>query len=342
MHSKILRRTFSAACKSISSIEDEINLIGRDFIAPHKFTGSEYKSLLWTAMCIRHCSKDGHKLKLPIKKPLQVTAIADCACVKMHVGLTQAAEITGSCLNIIVNRQWRNTFKTNMEDFGRMLSSVSDIIFINTKNESAIRKVADGANVPVIGIECFGFCTVQILAELMALQTYYNRLKELNFAWVGNPGQCINTYLTVLPKLGINIKYTCFDNQGMAVSPSVLHHAMKCGQQHDVEIHESNSVTKTLYRADIIGTSYHASGEFKITMKHLEEAAIKWSLLHPLPRGEEVDDEVFKQKNVLTWESIKNIPWIYTAIIVRFLMGYDHVIPKPSFDDIEAGFEKKT
>lgn len=58
---------------------------------------------------------------------------------------------------------------------------------------------------------------------MFTLQEHFQNIDGLTAVWVGNSCPVLNTYLTIVPSLGINFKFVC--RCGEPVSPSDLNYA---------------------------------------------------------------------------------------------------------------------
>ncbi|GLV36409.1 hypothetical protein CBL_08900 [Carabus blaptoides fortunei] len=328
MFTYILKRSLTSLCSNAQKLS-EINLVGRDYICPRNLTPSEIKSLLWTALDLKHLSKQ-RTVNVTSMENARVTLILDKPNINVQLTLTNAVKLLNASLCIVTDTEWKNN--VNLEDHGRMLAVSSDIVFCSIQEQDKIEQIADGCNVPVVAVQSCDFTIVKSLSHLMSMQLHYGYLKDLTLGYVGLTGALINTYLCMFPLLGMNIKY-CIVKDDSCTQQLMATEGLKYAQRHNTEIHECCSTSQTIYRTDVIASSQHGNSDYKICMKDMKEAAIEWVLLYDLPRGEcDIDNEVFKHECNLTWKSLENCTWIYAAFMLRFLTCYTHASLEPSFN----------
>lgn len=331
MFTLVLKRSLTSLCSNAQKLA-EINLVGRDYIGPKNLTPTEIKSLLWTALDLKQLSKQ-HTSNVTCIEDARVTLILDKPNLNVQLPLTNAAKLLNTSLSIVTDTEWKNN--VHLEDHGRMLAVSSDIVFCNVQEQEKIEQIANGCNVPVVAIQSSNFSLVKTLSDLMSMQLHYGYLKNLTVGYVGLTGSLINTYLCMLPLLGMNIKY-CIVKDDSCKQQLMATDGLKFAQRYNTEIHECCSTCQTIYRTDVIASSQHGNSDYKICMKDMKEAAIEWGLLYELPRGEcDIDNEVFSHEYNLTWKSLENCTWIYAALMLRFLTCYNHVSLEPCFEKID-------
>lgn len=326
----IIRRKISCISER-AQLLSEVNLLGRDYINPKNLTSPEIKSILWTALDIEHLAKR-RQIKLKQLEPAKVTLILDKPCMKTSFAISNAAKLLNVHLNSTVDYDCYDN--EDFQDYGRTAAIYSDIIFCKLNDQDKIDAIANGANCPVIAINSNTYNLVKNLADLLSVYQHFNRLKGLTVSYVGTPSTTLNTFLCTLPLLKMNFKYFLFDDTPEQNTPQYVEIGRKLSQIHNCELHESKTIEEVIYRTNVIKTIPHACAKHQITMKNVNEAAIKWALLHDLPRGScELEKLVFSHENSLVWKSMKNMEIIYAALIVRFLICYCHVLKEPNFDE---------
>lgn len=334
-----IKRSLTTLSTKYSTVDlNKISLTGRDFIIPVNLICSEIKSLLWTAIDLKKCYKQKYDKNVNLNNA-RVSVIVTKPTLTTKFSLSNAAQLVNAHVNTIVDDP--DNFCDDYEELGKVLNCYSDIIFTEIDSQKHVQKIADGASTPVINIKSYKFSLIKVLADLMTIQEHYNYLKCLKFGLVGVHGPLINTYMCILPRLGININYFCVDHTLHHVSPCLLRKGLESCKETMAEIHECSSVEKTIYRCDVICTNHHKHENLKITKDFMKEAAIKWTYFEPFPKGREVEEAIFKHKNNLTIKSLKNMQWIYAAILIRFLKNYNHITNEPPFDDFEAAYKKE-
>ena len=94
----------------------------------------------------------------------------------------------------------------------RALSTSSDVIIVQTEDHSFISKIADGANVPTVAWRSEMYATFQALADTLTVYEHFNILSPLTLSWVGPSTALFNSYLFIMPRMKINLRYCCYDS----------------------------------------------------------------------------------------------------------------------------------
>lgn len=314
----------------------DVNLIGRDYTCPIDLTSEEVKSLLWTAICIRHCANKNvnmcNKALRNILQKAKITVLLHDSCIRTQLALNSAATLLNTRANIIVNSESEKIFYDTAEDYGRILATHSDIIFCLNNSHLFTTKIAEGSHVPVIEIESLKYSIIQVLSHIMTMQLKFNHLKNLNFGYVGLHGSLINTYLCMLPALGINVHYFIVNENLQSVSPTDLIVGKKQHKRTGTEFLQCKCVKDVAEEADVIMTSYHTNEKLMVKKQHIKAAHSDYALFSTFPHATQIQSEIYKDKSIMTWEAFKNLRYIYAAVIIRFLAFYEHYIAEPPFD----------
>lgn len=326
------KRAFSALAplKKAEINLTSLSLTGRDLLAPNNFTSDEIKSVLWTAIDVKYNVKNNRRNCLPKLENARLSLLLEKPRLITQFSVQNACQL----LNVSVNTMTNIKYGNDAEDYGHLLDTFSDIILCQDSSQSTIESIADGANAPVIATESHEHSLINVFSHLMTVYEHYNHLKGLKFSWVGTQSPVINSYLCLLPRLGIDIKYFCVDEKGDCASPKLLSDAKKICRSCETEIHACGSVEQAIQRCDVISTNSHSKNDLKITEKMLRIAKPDWILLDSFPRGAEVDENIYRHKNSLVWSSFANLQWIYAGLIIRMLKNYEYSTERPTFDDI--------
>lgn len=100
---------------------------------------------------------------------------------------------------------------TIVDDF-RALSTSSDVILVHSLDHGFISKIADGATVPTVAWRSEKYAIIQALADTLTVYEHFNILSPLTLSWVGPSKALFNSYLFIMPRLKINLRYCCNDS----------------------------------------------------------------------------------------------------------------------------------
>ncbi|RLF30906.1 MAG: ornithine carbamoyltransferase, partial [Thermoplasmata archaeon] len=94
-----------------------------------------------------------------------------------------------------------------IEDTARVLSRYVDLIMYRAKSHKAMQELAKYATVPVISGLDDEEHPCQVIADLMTVKEYKNRLAGLNFVYIGDgDNNMAHSYLLGCTSVGMNIK----------------------------------------------------------------------------------------------------------------------------------------
>ncbi|XP_018577758.1 ornithine carbamoyltransferase, mitochondrial-like [Anoplophora glabripennis] len=288
---------------------------GRKYITPNDLSAEEMKHLLMTAL----------ELKTSETKPLYIKSLAgksitfllDSPCLRLQSCIYSTSNLLNMTLNTIITSEWETMLYP--QDIGRLLSNSSDIIFCKAHRQKKLESFAEGSIVPVVNVSSCRFVLLHHLSNLLTLQQHFGNLEGLIIAWIGHPCPLLNTYLTIVPTLNMQIRFLC--RCGGPVSPSDLNYVLSKGDEFTQKVKECNNIKEAIEGAHVIATTDHSETNLKLTLADLTKYAHKdWVFFHTLPRTfHEVEDEVFNSDRNLLWVSNMNNKWICAAIISRFL-----------------------
>ncbi|KAJ9600878.1 hypothetical protein L9F63_000990 [Diploptera punctata] len=306
------------------------SLIGRDLYEPQQITDAEIETLIWTAFDLKR-QFSGKRKKSHLLEGYRITFLSAPTKTYSEIMTSSAVQMLGGDI-VIVQKSWEKS--PDIPQLGKMISTLcSDMTVVMFANvHENIKYLADGCSSPVLCLCDNMFEITRILADLMTIHEYFGHIEGLRLAYVGPIHAITNTYIAVLPRLGMSINYFCFCAHDQAQSPATLDLGMKLCTKNGTELKECCNLKEVLYKADIIATSQHDDTTNRITLESMNDAAEKWMFLHSLPRSKlEVEDEVFDHPNSRTWVSSNNKVWATMAVILKFLREYEPTMEKPNF-----------
>jgi len=249
------------------------------------------------------------------------------------LALTGAAKRLGSSITFVHDSHFNPNY--DLTFYGKSLSSAADIIFVDSPNwkEDDLEKLATGSLVPVINLRSFLYSPAIALSECLSIHEYYEFLRRLTLSYIGpedNP--LLNTYVNILPKLGMHFRYIC-DGK---MNETVWEKGLVLAKKHNTEVHHCDSMADAIFRANTISTCFHNLEELFLTVKDVKEADLNWTLLHhEVYKSSSVSPELLHSNQSLVWNSIKNLPWIVKALMVATTTNYEPKIARPKFEGIE-------
>ncbi|XP_034254529.1 ornithine carbamoyltransferase, mitochondrial-like [Thrips palmi] len=306
-------------------------LVGRDVVDLRDLLQKDIKSILWSALDLKSRGKGKDQIQI---SGTHVTLLMSRPEPFIQAAAGCAVSAVGSSLTTIVHESLRDMDQRSVEDLGRTLSATSDVILVQSEDHGFISKLATGATIPTVAWHSEKHSIVQALADTMTIYEHFNLLSPLTLSWVGPPKALFNSYLFIMPRMKINLRFCCNDSDSSCqTSPSMMNEGIKNAVTHKTEFHECQSPAETVYRTDIIVTTGHDIPSLCLRKKDVDEASLEYLLLHELPRGKsELSEELFRSKHSATWKSRENVTWITMAILINVLQDFRPSIRVPKWE----------
>lgn len=216
-----------------------------------------------------------------------------------------------------------------VEDTARVLSRYLDGIMIRTFKQEEVEKLAEYGNIPIIN-GLTDYChPCQVLADLLTVREYKNKLDGLNMCYIGDGNNMANSLIVGCLKAGMNVSVACPD--GYHPDKTVMDFAK------DYSNFKLTSVPKEAAAdADVLFTDVWASmgqeGEaekrkiafngYQINDDVMSVAHGDAMVLHCLPahREEEITAKVFEEHANEIFDEAENRLHAQKAVMVK-LMG---------------------
>ncbi|KAL3274717.1 hypothetical protein HHI36_016092 [Cryptolaemus montrouzieri] len=311
----ILRRHLCSEMNSNS-------LIGRSFLQPTDFSSDEIKSLFWTASEFKAISNgDFRNNNLENKS---VTLLLTEPNIHIQCAAQNAGNFLKVPVKVIVDPVWE-TWQFP-EDAGRILGKTCNIILLKSLFHSKSKALADGAKVPVIILSDKRFANLRTLSDVFTLREQFGYLEDIHICWIGSPTSLINTYLLVVPRMGIKMKYFACQHSGEKVSPVTLSAAQHLGKIFTENCTEVSSMNEALSHSKIVIMGSNLGGQKQINDHNCKEADHDFFIFHSMPRTPvEICPTIFASDRNLTWASYRNYKWILAAFLLRTLADHKHI-----------------
>ncbi len=216
-----------------------------------------------------------------------------------------------------------------VEDTARVLSRYLDGIMIRTFKQEEVEKLAEYGNIPIIN-GLTDYChPCLVLADLLTVREYKNKLNGLNMCYIGDGNNMANSLIVGCLKVGMNVSVACPD--GYHPDKTVLDFTK------DYKNFRLTSIPKeAAENADVLFTDVWASmgqeGEaekrkiafkcYQINDEIMSVAHGDSMVLHCLPahREEEITAKVFEEHANEIFDEAENRLHAQKAVMVK-LMG---------------------
>lgn len=210
-------------------------------------------------------------------------------------------------------------------DTGRMIDGYADIAVIRHMLEGSAAELADGANVPVInGGDGAGQHPTQALLDLYTIQKEIGRLNNLTVTLAGDlkNGRTVHSLSWLLGKYGPRFHFVSPEELRM---PADITQALRDDGIEVVEttrLEEAARVSDLLYMTRVQKERFsdlrdydRLKGQYVVTADVVRKAKPGITIMHPLPRVDEIDREVDKYEGAAYFRQAANGGPIRMAVI---------------------------
>ncbi|MGN0650824.1 MAG: ornithine carbamoyltransferase [Oscillospiraceae bacterium] len=216
-----------------------------------------------------------------------------------------------------------------VQDTARVLSRYLNGIMIRTFEQSEVENLAEFGSIPIIN-GLTDFChPCQVLADLMTIREYKNKLDGLKFCYIGDGNNMANSLTVGALKMGMSVSLAC--PEGYYPDRQVLDFANAYGDKFTIV---SDPVAAAA-DADVLYTDVWASmgqeGEaekrkqifkgYQINDAVMASAKQDAMVMHCLPahREEEITAKVFEQHANEIFDEAENRLHAQKAVMVRLM-----------------------
>ena len=215
-----------------------------------------------------------------------------------------------------------------VEDTARVLSRYLDGIMIRTFKQEEVEKLAEYGSIPIIN-GLTDFChPCQVLADLLTVREYKNKLEGLNMCYIGDGNNMANSLIVGCLKVGMNVSVACPEDYRPDSSVLAFAEKYPCFKLTSVPMEAAKG-------ADVLFTDVWASmgqeseaEKRKIAFKgyqindEIMSAAHKDAMvMHCLPahREEEITAKVFEEHAAEIFDEAENRLHAQKAVMVKVM-----------------------
>lgn len=216
-----------------------------------------------------------------------------------------------------------------VQDTARVLSRYLDGIMIRTFEQKEVDDLAKYGSIPIInGLTDFAH-PCQVLADLMTIREFKNKLEGLKFCFIGDGNNMANSLTVGCLKMGMSVSLAC--PEGYYPPDEILEFAKTYGDKFEIV----NDPVTAAKGADAIYTDVWASmgqeGEaekrkiafagYQVNDDVMAAANPDAIVLHCLPahRGEEITEKVFEAHANEIFEEAENRLHAQKAVMVLLM-----------------------
>ena len=233
-------------------------------------------------------------------------------------------QLGGSALTLRPDELHLSKGGESIEDTAKILSNFGNAFMLRTDDDKKLEEFKKYLSIPIINGLSPSSHPTQILSDIFTVEEIKKKLiSKLNITWIGDSNNVLNSLIAASVKFSFKLNIGC---------PKKYHPSQKImnyikNNKNKIVIY--NDPKKAAEGADVIFSDKVISlndkvnkkkklrdfKNFKIS-KSLMKLCPKAIFLHCLPRGSEVEENVFKSKQSKVWQQAINRVHVQKSILL--------------------------
>ena len=236
-------------------------------------------------------------------------------------------QLGGSALTLRPDELHLSKGGESLSDTAKILSTYGDIFVLRTDNEKKLNSFKKFLSIPLINGLSPNSHPAQILSDIFTIEEITKKnISRLNICWIGDSNNVLNSLIEA------SIKFSFKLNIGCPKDYNPRSEMLRMIRQKSSKIKIFNSPKVAIKNADVVLTDKVISMNDKVNKKKkikdflnfkinskLMSLSKKAILLHCLPRGSEITDEVFYGKKSKVWQQALNRVHVQKSILLYCL-----------------------
>ena len=236
-------------------------------------------------------------------------------------------QLGGSALTLRLDELHLSKGGESLSDTAKILSTYGDIFVLRTDNEKKLNSFKKFLSIPLINGLSPNSHPAQILSDIFTIEEITKKnISRLNICWIGDSNNVLNSLIEASIKFSFKLNIGCPKNYN---PPSEM---LRMIRQKSSKIKIFNNPKVAIKNADVVLTDKVISMNDKVNKKKkikdflnfrinskLMSLSNKAILLHCLPRGSEITDEVFYGKKSKVWQQALNRVHVQKSILLYCL-----------------------
>ena len=213
----------------------------------------------------------------------------------------------------------------SIEDTAKILSNFGNAFMLRTDSDEKLEEFKKYLSIPIINGLSPSSHPTQILSDVFTIEEIKKKpISKLNIAWIGDSNNVLNSLIAASIKFDFKLKIGC--PKKYQPKQEIMNYIKK--NKSKISIY--NNPKKAVVEADVIFSDKVISMNDKVNkikkLKHFKNFKIDKKLmsfakkdcifLHCLPRGKEVDENVFTSKQSKVWQQALNRVHVQKSILL--------------------------
>ena len=213
----------------------------------------------------------------------------------------------------------------SLEDTAKILSTYGDGFMLRTDSDQKLEIFEKYLSIPIInGLSPLSHPT-QVLSDVFTVEYIKKKpISKLNIAWIGDSNNVLNSLIAASVKFSFKLSIAC--PRKYKPKKFIIDWARDKNKRinifHDLKLAVNNA--DVIFSDKVISLNDKVNKKnkikdfkrFKIDNKVMSYAKKSCTFLHCLPRGSEVDDEVFKSSKSEVWLQALNRVHVQKSILL--------------------------
>ncbi len=241
--------------------------------------------------------------------------------LSFHLAITQ---LGGGTITIKANELHLGKGEESLADTAKILSTYGDGFMLRTDSDKKIEDFSKNLTIPIINLLSPASHPCQVLSDVFTVEEIKKKpISKLNICWIGDCNNVLNSLIAASVKFKFNLNIGCPKNY---MPPRFV---MDWVKKNKRKINIFNDPKKAAKNADVVFSDKVVSlndklnkekkikdfKNYRVNSSLMKEARNQSILLHCLPRGNEVSEEVFLGKQSRVWHQALNRVHVQKSIL---------------------------
>ena len=234
-------------------------------------------------------------------------------------------QLGGSTLTLRPDELHLSKGGESIQDTAKILSNFGNAFMLRTSKDEKLEEFKKYLSIPIINGLSPSSHPTQILSDIFTVEEIKNKpISKLNITWIGDSNNVLNSLIAASIKFSFKLSIGCptkyqpskiimkyIKNNNNKIR--ILHDPKKAAKEADVIFSD-----KVISMNDKVNKSKKLNQfkKFKINKKLMSFAKKNCIFLHCLPRGKEVEEDVFLSKKSKVWQQALNRVHVQKSILL--------------------------
>ena len=234
-------------------------------------------------------------------------------------------QLGGSTLTLRPDELHLSKGGESIQDTAKILSNFGNAFMLRTDSDKKLEEFEKYLSIPIINGLSPSSHPTQILSDIFTVEEIKKKpISKLNITWIGDSNNVLNSLIAASIKFSFKLSIGC----PTKYQPSKI--IMKYIKSNNNKIRILHDPKKAAKGADVIFSDKVISmndkvnkskklnqfKKFKINKKLMSFAKENCIFLHCLPRGKEVEEDVFLSKKSKVWQQALNRVHVQKSILL--------------------------